>query len=164
MTLAQSPVGRLRRRRVKTGRRAQLNLVALMDVFTILVFFFLVHSSDVAQPADKHLVSLPESVAQQAPRDSAVVTITKDMLLFRGTPVTSVEAALNSPRNEIAQLRTALRRDQDASAADASAREVTIMGDKSIPFRLLKKVMMTCTRAGYGRISLAVLQKSGRSG
>jgi hypothetical protein len=34
------------------------------------------------------------------------------------------------------------------------------MGDKDIPYRLLKKVMATCTEADYGQISLAVLQKS----
>jgi biopolymer transport protein ExbD len=37
---------------------------------------------------------------------------------------------------------------------------VTILGDKDIPYRLLKKVMATCTESEYGRISLAVLQKS----
>ena len=34
------------------------------------------------------------------------------------------------------------------------------MGDREIPYRLLKKVMATCTAADYGQISLAVLQKS----
>ena len=33
------------------------------------------------------------------------------------------------------------------------------LGDKAIPFRLLKKVMATCTDAAYERISLAVVQK-----
>ena len=33
------------------------------------------------------------------------------------------------------------------------------MGDKSLPYEVLKKVMRTCTDADYGRISLAVLQK-----
>ena len=37
---------------------------------------------------------------------------------------------------------------------------MTIMGDKDIPYRLLKKVMATCTQSDYGQISLAVLQKS----
>jgi len=37
---------------------------------------------------------------------------------------------------------------------------VTIMGDKEIPYRLLKKVMATCTASDYGQISLAVLQRS----
>ena len=43
---------------------------------------------------------------------------------------------------------------------DIAGREVTIMGDKDIPYRLLKKVMATCTQSEYGQISLAVLQKS----
>ena len=43
---------------------------------------------------------------------------------------------------------------------DIAGREVTIMGDRDIPYRLLKKVMATCTDAEYGQISLAVLQKS----
>jgi hypothetical protein len=34
------------------------------------------------------------------------------------------------------------------------------MGDKDIPYRLLKKVMATCTASDYGQISLAVIQKS----
>jgi biopolymer transport protein ExbD len=33
------------------------------------------------------------------------------------------------------------------------------MGDKALPYDVLKKVMATCTDADYGRISLAVLQK-----
>ena len=42
---------------------------------------------------------------------------------------------------------------------DLAAREITILGDKSIPYDVLKKVMATCTDADYGRISLATLQK-----
>jgi len=34
-----------------------------------------------------------------------------------------------------------------------------VMGDKSLPYDVLKKVMATCTAANYGKISLAVLQK-----
>ncbi len=34
------------------------------------------------------------------------------------------------------------------------------MGDKSIPYHVLKRVMATCTKAGFGQVSLAVLEKS----
>ena len=44
--------------------------------------------------------------------------------------------------------------------ANIEDREVTIMGDKKLPYSLLKKVMASCTAADYGRISLAVMQKS----
>jgi biopolymer transport protein ExbD len=43
------------------------------------------------------------------------------------------------------------------------APEVTIMGNKNIPYRLLKRVMLSCTEAGYGKISLAVLQKAAQT-
>ena len=161
-------IRRIQRRRVKIEARPQLNLVALMDVFTLLVFFFLVHSSDIAESANTHRISLPESLADLAPRQAVVVTVTKDLLLLGDEPVTSVESALDSQQNEIASLRTALQNIRAAGGAspvpDPAIREVTIMGDKTIPFRLLRKVMITCTQAGYDRISLAVLQKSGPSG
>lgn len=34
------------------------------------------------------------------------------------------------------------------------------MGDKEIPYRLLKKIMVTCVRAKYDNISLAVMKKT----
>ena len=168
MNAAPQLIRRIQRRRVKTEARPQLNLVALMDVFTLLVFFFLVHSSDVAESANIHRISLPESLADLAPRQAVVVTVTKDLLLLGKEPVTSVESVLNSQQNEIAPLRAALQTIREAGGAssvpDPATGEVTIMGDKTIPFRLLRKVMITCTQAGYGRISLAVLQKSAPSG
>jgi biopolymer transport protein ExbD len=67
--------------------------------------------------------------------------------------------------NDIPALRQALLSQNDRvlrkqAQDDIAGREVTIMGDKDIPYRLLKKVMATCTESEYGRISLAVLQKS----
>ncbi|MFW2403370.1 MAG: ExbD/TolR family protein, partial [Gammaproteobacteria bacterium] len=48
---------------------------------------------------------------------------------------------------------------QDAMQ-DIDDREVTIMGDKELPYKLLKRVMATCTSADYGQISLAVMRRS----
>ncbi|MGD8511447.1 MAG: biopolymer transporter ExbD, partial [Gammaproteobacteria bacterium] len=45
----------------------------------------------------------------------------------------------------------------------AESQEITILADKSVPFNVVKKVMSTCTGEGYGRISLAVMQKSPES-
>ena len=146
-----------------------LNLVALMDVFTILVYFFLAHSSDEESMSSSNLVSLPESATDQRPRETLVVVITPDNILLQGERITAVRAALRSSAAEIADLRTALREQPDSMSqlkrgSTGVEREVTIMGDKTIPFRLLNKVMVTCTRAGFGRISLSVLQKSLRPG
>jgi biopolymer transport protein ExbD len=149
-----------RQRQQKTRRWPTLNLVALMDVFTILVFFFLVHSADGAPETRNALVSLPESVADLEPRDAPVVMITRDNILVQGEPVIAVETAMQASRGEIKALWTALQALFAPDAPGAVDREVTIMGDRSIPFALLNRVMLTCKRAGYGNITLAVLQRS----
>ena len=64
----------------------------------------------------------------------------------------------------IAPLQAALQRQSDrilrASAqASIEDREITVLGDKSVPYRVLKKVLATCTAADYGKLSLAVVQK-----
>jgi biopolymer transport protein ExbD len=79
--------------------------------------------------------------------------------------VAKSDEALATRGNDIPTLREALLAQNDrvmrrAAKDDVASREVTIMGDKDIPYRLLKKVMATCTESDYGRISLAVLQKS----
>jgi len=166
-----------RRQRQENARRwPTLNLVALMDVFTILVFFFLVHSTDSAPQAYSELVNLPESVAEQLPRDTPIVTITPDNILLQGEPVIAVEAAMLAPRGGIKALHTALQAQLAPDAAEgatdsvaaglveSSDRELTIMGDSSIPFELLNRVMHTCTQAGFGNISLSVLQRSTGAG
>ena len=77
------------------------------------------------------------------------------------SPHVGVSFAGNSP--VIAPLKAALAEEASRlivnDGATPEAREVTIMGDKAIPFRLLKKVMATCTDAAYERIALAVVQK-----
>jgi len=83
----------------------------------------------------------------------------------QGSPVAQVSDVLKLRGNDIPELRQALLSQNDRvlrreSQEDIAGREVTIMGDKDIPYRLLKKVMATCTASEYGQISLAVLQKS----
>jgi biopolymer transport protein ExbD len=170
-----------RRQRQENSRRwPTLNLVALMDVFTILVFFFLVHSTDSTPQAYSELVNLPESVADQLPRDTPILTITPDNILLQGEPVVAVDAAMRASRGRIKALYTALQTQLAPDAAEgvaegvtgsvveglveSSDRELTIMGDRSIPFELLNRVMHTCTQAGYGNISLSVLQRSTSAG
>ncbi len=147
------------------NRTVALQLVSLMDIFTILVFFLLVNSSDVQVLPNVKDIQMPESIAEQKPRETVVVLITKHAILVQGTQVATIDEAMNSAGLMIPALQAALMNQnkrflsQDL-AADIEKREVTIMGDKEIPYSLLKKVMATCTQSDYGRISLAVLQRS----
>jgi biopolymer transport protein ExbD len=142
-----------------------LNLVSLMDIFTILVFFLLVNSSEVETLPNAKDLQLPESLAEKKPEESVVIMIGEVDILVQGSPVVKVADVLALDGNDIAPLRQALKSQNDrvlrrAARDDIAGREVTILGDKETPYNVLKKVMATCTAADYGQISLAVLQKS----
>lgn len=156
---------RMDRRHERSKKGGSLNLVSLMDIFTILVFFLLVNSSEVEVLPNAKDIQLPESIAEEKAKETVVVLIGDENILVQGRPVASVAEVMAQSGNSIPALkaalqnqnRRALRRENQDNVA---SREVTIMGDKDIPYRLLKKVMATCTESDYGRISLAVLQKS----
>lgn len=152
-----------RQRQEKARRWPTLNLVALMDVFTILVFFFLVHSVDGGTEAANRLVVLPESLAQQEPRETLVVMITQDDILLQDELVVAIDAVAASA-DSIESLREALQARFTGAAMADTDREVTIMGDRSVPFAVLNRVMRTCKLAGYNAISLAVMQRTPEAG
>lgn len=156
---------RMEKRHNRVGRGGALNVVSLMDIFTILVFFLLVNSTDVEVLPNARDIQLPESIAEAKAKVSVVVLIGDEDIVVQGVPVAKVADVLQLAGNEIPQLREALLAQNDrvlqrGAEEELAGREVTIMGDKDIPYRLLKKVMATCTASDYGRISLAVLQKS----
>jgi biopolymer transport protein ExbD len=145
-------------------RPSTLSLVSLMDIFTILVFFLLVNSAEVQTLEPPKTVTLPESLAVEKPRETVVVMVTPEHVLVQGAPVVSVADVDAAEGNLIEPLATALKAQGDrarirAAATDIPAREITILGDRGVPYRVLKKVMATCTEADYGRLSLAVVQK-----
>lgn len=152
---------RMERHHKRARATAALSLVSLMDIFTILVFFLLVHSSDVENLPSTKSIKLPESTAEKEPKQTVVVTVNDQDILVQGRRVASVAEALNGAGDSIDGLRAEL--DHQArrvlSPGELPRREVTIMGDKEIPYRLLKKIMVTCARASYDNISLAVLKK-----
>jgi len=157
---------RMQRHHARSKSNPGLNMVSLMDIFTILVFFLLVSSTSV-QDVPKN-IKLPESVAEQMPKETVVVMVNKDDLLVQGKAIDKIRAIEASPDKEIPSLRVALqeqvkRRLSTGAVPDPNkpiARPVTIMSDKTIPYLILKKIMYTCTTESFSNISLAVLKKN----
>jgi biopolymer transport protein ExbD len=151
------------RRMHKTGG---LNLVSLMDIFTILVFFLMVNSSDVQILQQNNSVKLPSSIANKKPSETLVVTITSTSILVQGRSV-----ALLKGINQNSDLIPGLKKELDyqyhrmataITKGKTVSLPITIMGDKSIPYETLKKIMSTCVAAHYSNISLAVNHKVGK--
>jgi biopolymer transport protein ExbD len=142
-----------------------LNLISLMDIFTILVFFLLVNSQDVETLPNAKDLQLPESYAEQKARENVVILITDDQILVQGKPVASMAEVRGQQEFKIAGLEQELRLQTEKllnkdAQAKVENREVTIMADRELPYKLLKKVMVSIQAADYGKISLAVMQKA----
>ncbi len=163
--MEQSNRAKRMRRHHARSRTVALQLVSLMDIFTILVFFLLVNSSDVQVLPNTRDIQMPESISELKPRETVVVLVTEQAILVQGRQVTTIEEVMSSGATIIPALQAALTNQNrrflsEELAANIEDREVTIMGDKEIPYSLLKKVMATCTQSEYGRISLAVMQRA----
>ena len=142
---------------------AELNLIPMIDILSVMVSFLLVYSTNVEVLQNTKAIEIPQSIAEQQPRQTVVVMLTKDELFVQGEPIATV-AEIHATQGDIIEpLREALKRPtlvgQEVTEKDLAEREITVMGDKALPYDVLKKVMRTCTDADYGKISLAVLQK-----
>jgi len=161
---------RMERHHKRHKGEAIINLVSMIDMLTILVFFLLVYSAEEVEvlPSAKD-VQLPESTAEAHADEAVVVIVTDTEILIDGQSVGRVTDVIASNSIIIPALQQALESEAEreivpegVSEEDAiAAREVTIMADKELPYELLKKVMATATAASYGQLSLAVLQKGG---
>lgn len=140
-----------------------LNVVSLMDIFTIMVFFLLVNSSAQQLPNSRD-VQLPTSVATAVPQETLAIVITRDAIVVGGREVSSVAAVLGSEESTIAPLVAELRRQARLSmygeAGAEAARAVTIMGDRNLPYGVLSRVLNSCREADYRHIAFAAVQQA----
>ena len=140
-------------------RNAALNMVSLMDIFTILVFFLLVNAtSSEVLPSPKN-VTLPDSSAEKLPKRNLVIAVNDKEISLQGVPIVSLKAAMKSKDKTIKPLYAALKKSAIKVKDITDKKGVTIMGDKDIPYALLKKIMLTCSGAEFTNLSFAVNQK-----
>ena len=146
-----------------------INLVAMIDMLTVLVFFLLVYSSEqVTVVPDKKEVQLPESISETHIENTVVVIVGETELVVHGRAIARIDEIIAADEVVIPALQAELEEDATGMVLLAAlpeeeriaARKVTIMADKELPYLLLRKVMATSTAAGYGQLSLAVLQKA----
>jgi biopolymer transport protein ExbD len=155
----------MERNRKKVGG---LNLTSLMDVFTILVFFLLANSSSSEVLTTPKQLILPDSVVETKPRETVVIMVGPDAVLVQGEMAIGTMDLLESTNDSVPAITERLDHLERnivgvSTSGIVKSKEITILADKTIPFRVLKKIMSTCTASGYGRISLAVIQKAKQS-
>jgi biopolymer transport protein ExbD len=142
-----------------------INLIPMMDVLCVLVFFLLFHSFNSTLPDAQ--IALPASVVETHPRETVAIVVTPEVVMIQGEAVISTPKLLDDSNGIVYEIRERLEQlrsiiEASTKTAAESSKEVTLLADKTIPFKVLKKIMSTCTASGYGMISLAVIQKEAK--
>lgn len=147
---------RVQRHYGRMHRAGGLNLVSLMDIFTILVFFLMVNSSDVKVMQNTADVPLPQSTSDNEAVENLTVQVTGGSILVQGREVARLEGIelgdthISGLSDELAYRRARW------SEVPEQGLEITIMAGRDTDYRLLRKIMQTCVDEQFRQVRLAV--------
>ncbi len=161
---------RLARHHKRLGAASKLNLVSLMDIFTILVFFLIVNQSEVRVLQNSEKLNLPVSIAEQLPSENIVVAVFDNRVVVQERAIWQKETSKSDnalTAEDIDALMRALKTELNYQATkrpelseleQENGRAVTILGDANIEYQILKQIMTVCAEANFRNMSLAVEQ------
>jgi biopolymer transport protein ExbD len=168
------PCKRLQRSKVLGGKiargrkatNADLNVVPMVDMMTMLVIFLLQQFSSTGEVLYMQKdIRLPDARHGQLIEQAPTVAISADQVVVAGQKVADVAdldrdaGYLNIPALE-ERLREDKKRWDFIHQSDPSSRWdgiVNIQADQKVPFRIVKRVMYSCGVAGYFNLNFAAL-------
>jgi biopolymer transport protein TolR len=159
-----SPRAKRMERRHRKQIVAAISLTALIDIFANLLFFLLVNVSMDYQVTPGKEIKLPESTIEIQPKETLTLKVNGRDLIVNGRKIADTSAILARNDETIAELKEELtylsaRNPVIPNDKGQIERDITILGDREIPYDLLKRIMATCSASQYTRISLAVIKK-----
>ena len=94
---------RIKRMERQHGRNKQppFNVVSLMDIFTILVFFLLVNTNEITPLPNPKGIEMPESISEVRPQESVVVMLSSDAVRLQGEDVITIEEVMKEDSIEV---------------------------------------------------------------
>jgi biopolymer transport protein ExbD len=155
------------------GRRstnADLNVVPMVDMMTMLVIFLLQQFSATGEVLFMQKdIKLPDARHGQQIEVAPVVAISASQVVVSGLKVAEVSEVEKDPSQIIAPLVEKLRDEKkrwdfihqnDRDRERNWKGEVNVQADVKVPFRVVRRVMASAAEAGYGNVNFATVEES----
>jgi len=156
-----------------------LNLYPMLDVFSILIVFLLMNFSVSGESAEVSAnLELPQSSVKLSLDSAATVAITKSDIVIQGglsIPLTrdsqdvvdiykkDGQGAIRKAYDEFKKLRaqneTLKNRQKNLGLTSADISTLVMQADKSIPYRIIKRVLASAQQAEFIAWKFAVQKK-----
>ena len=136
-----TPLQKRAARKNRNKQQLDLNLVSLIDIFTILIFFLLSSASEVETLPSFKAVKLPESTADTQPKETIVVVISANEIVVDGRKVADVADVMKTDGDMIAPLKAELLSASISIAMNNTAFALMV----AIPFLLMHAFLQART-------------------
>ena len=150
--------------RTRSGSSVDLNLVSLIDVFTILIFFLLAQVGPIETLPSPKAVQLPMSSADKDPKPAVVLVVSGTEILVEGRKVADTAAIVAQKGDLIATLKTEL--DQQAQRVAVRAENkpgIYVYSPDGKELEYIKTEMPTNVGFGRGKENNVLYITAGKS-
>lgn len=158
--MSQSRRARRMERHHQLTKGPGLNLVSLMDIFTILVFFLLVNSAGPQNLPSLKDLRMPSVVSLNPPAETLVLAVTKERVLLQGEALGSWQQWEADGPRLLQALEQALQQNGSKTAAPEQGRAITLMADETVPYAIIEKLIDLCKEQDYRQIAFAANLKA----
>ena len=163
------------KKRRATGGGRELSITSLLDGLVIILVFMLmnyaVNPTNITSSEDLQLASSTESAL---PEESIPVAITRNAILVDSEPVASIKDWKVSAADKnaegtafiksLADKLNVVREQQKAIAEAQPGKEfkgrILLVVDQEAPYTLLREVMLTASKSGFGAFSFVVISST----
>ena len=135
-------------------------MTSLIDILTLLLVFliqsFNAEGTLVTQSPD---LELPVSSSSKTPAPSLTLEVTRTDVEAEGKKLASIDSFKSSKDMLIDNVFKWLSRHKSAASDPAAPKPIIIQCDKELEFNVVKRVLFTCSKAGYSDFSVLVVEE-----
>ncbi len=135
-------------------------MTSLIDILTLLLVFLIQSFS-----AEGELITaaedlqLPETSSHEPAKPALMIEVSSRGVSADGQFLSPLKPVESDEGMEVPQLSLFFKNRMHSNSDTSHVKEVILQCDRNLSFRVVKKIMATCSRAGFDDFTLLAIQK-----